>query len=603
MNLARSFLYLGALLLVAAPQFAVAQAQWRFDDVERIVAFSDVHGDYEAMVATLQSAAVIDETLAWSGGATHLVLVGDILDRGPGSRAAMDLLMRLEQEALQADGRVHVLIGNHEVMNIVGDLRYVHAGEYAAFAADESAEERDHWFSAWQSSRVKPGAEPAALRATFDETFPAGFFALRKAFAPDGHYGEWLLQKPMLVVVDGNAFVHGGLPPSVAESGLQGVNRDLVGDVRLYARQMQLLIDSELLLPTDANHDHVDVIARANPGSHNGPAVTTAIADIRRLNDELFSYQSPHWYRGHTYCSELVEGDRIAAALKKIMADRVIVGHTPTPTREVIQRLDGRVIEIDTGMNNAYYKGSGHALIIENGVVSVMNENGEADDLPAPAARRVGARPVAGMSTEDIENLLSFGEAVPASDADKKLFKVTLDGKTLDARFIKGKRGDIYPDAAAYRLDRALDLDMVPVTVKREVDGKSGALQFVPVKRMDEVQRQEQKVGGGAWCPLPEQWHSMMIFDALIDNDARSADSIFYNLTNWQVMLVGFNDAFSTSSAKSKRLVEAETFIGDSWREALQSLDDETLRTTLGDVLDERRIRALVERRDLLLSQ
>lgn len=603
MRCSQKLVCLGLLLsIVVAPTHAAGQQRWSFDDVERIVAFSDVHGDYDAMVATLQSADVIDEELAWYGAETNLVIVGDILDRGPGSRAAMDLLMRLEQEAQLAGGRVHVLIGNHEVMNVVGDMRYVHAGEYASFAVDESAEERERWFTAWQTMRQSQGVDPVASRQQFDNEFPAGFFAHRRAFAPDGQYGAWLLRKPMLVVMDGNAFVHGGLSPSVAESGLEGVNRDLVGDIRLYARQMQLLIDEGVLLPTDPNREHVDIVDRVNPGTVKKPAIIEALADIRRLNDALFSYQSPHWYRGHTYCSELIEGDRIDAALKKIQANRVIVGHTPTPNREVLQRLDGRVIEIDTGMNNDYYNGSGHALIIENGVLSVMNENGEADDLPVPSARRVGARPVAGLSTEAIENVLNFGEAVAASDADKNLLKVTLDGKTLDARFIKARRNGIYPDVAAYRLDRLLGLDMVPVSVVREYDGDTGALQFVPVKSMDEVQRQAQKVGGGAWCPLPEQWNSMMIFDTLVANDARSVESIYYNLTNWQVMLAGFNSAFTTSSAISSRFKDSKTSIGGSWRDGLKSIDTDTLQATLGDVLDKRRIRALAKRRDLLLN-
>ena len=65
---------------------------WRVDGVERVVAMADVHGAFEAMVDTLQEAGVIDEQLAWSGAATHLVIVGDLLDRGPRSRDAMDLL-------------------------------------------------------------------------------------------------------------------------------------------------------------------------------------------------------------------------------------------------------------------------------------------------------------------------------------------------------------------------------------------------------------------------------------------------------------------------------------------------------------------------------
>ena len=108
------------LPLLVQPQ-AVA-ADWRFTGVERVVAVSDVHGAYDAMITTLTKAGVLNEEQSWGGGATHLVITGDILDRGPDSRKVMDLLMRIEGEALDAGGRVHLLLGNHEVMNLVGDL-------------------------------------------------------------------------------------------------------------------------------------------------------------------------------------------------------------------------------------------------------------------------------------------------------------------------------------------------------------------------------------------------------------------------------------------------------------------------------------------------
>ncbi len=106
-------LLLSLLLVVLA--FAPAQAEdWRVEGADRVVAVSDIHGAYDAMVRTLQNVGILDDKLAWAGGTTHLVIVGDILDRGPRSRDVMDLLMRLEGEAQAAGGYVHVLIGNHE---------------------------------------------------------------------------------------------------------------------------------------------------------------------------------------------------------------------------------------------------------------------------------------------------------------------------------------------------------------------------------------------------------------------------------------------------------------------------------------------------------
>ena len=72
----------------------VRAAEWQYDGVSRVVAIADIHGAYDAAVSAMQAADVIDESLAWQAGDAHLVIVGDILDRGPDSRDVMDLLMR-----------------------------------------------------------------------------------------------------------------------------------------------------------------------------------------------------------------------------------------------------------------------------------------------------------------------------------------------------------------------------------------------------------------------------------------------------------------------------------------------------------------------------
>jgi hypothetical protein len=88
------------------------QSAWR--NVDRVVAFADVHGAYTELTALLRTAGVVDERLKWSVGGTHVVSLGDLLDRGEDSRKVMDLLMRLQDEAAAAGGRLHVVLGNHE---------------------------------------------------------------------------------------------------------------------------------------------------------------------------------------------------------------------------------------------------------------------------------------------------------------------------------------------------------------------------------------------------------------------------------------------------------------------------------------------------------
>ena len=104
------------VLLLGLSCVAAADSAWRFSDVSRVVAISDVHGAYDAFLRTLQASNVVDAEGHWEGADTHLVITGDLLDRGGDSRQVMDLLMRLENEAASAGGFVHVLLGNHEVI-------------------------------------------------------------------------------------------------------------------------------------------------------------------------------------------------------------------------------------------------------------------------------------------------------------------------------------------------------------------------------------------------------------------------------------------------------------------------------------------------------
>ena len=249
-----------AVFLIAAQ---VRADNWTFDDVSRTVAVADVHGAFGAMVETLQKSGVIGSDSEWIGGETNLVIVGDIVDRGPDSRAAMDLLMRLEGEAAKAGGRVHVLIGNHEAMNLTGDLRYVDKAEFAAFADDESAAERDRWFSEFEHRRSLAVSETEALRTAFDRAFPEGFFAHRRAFASDGKYGKWLLTKPIIIVIGGTAFVHGGLPPLISEVGLDGVNGLLSAELTQYVTLLSALTDDMKISPLANFYNHEERLAQA----------------------------------------------------------------------------------------------------------------------------------------------------------------------------------------------------------------------------------------------------------------------------------------------------------------------------------------------------
>ena len=200
-RLALSLLLLPMLLAAAPPAAPRLEDPIpdTFDGVERVVAIGDVHGDVESLKEALRLAGLLDEKGHWSGGKTHLVQTGDVPDRGEHTRAAFELLMRLEEEARAAGGRVHALLGNHEVMNMRGDLRYVTPGELASFA-DQSA--------------------------TPDEPrTPKGMAGHRAAYGLQGRYGRWLRRHPAVVRINGTLFLHGGLSPVVPAKTLAEVNR------------------------------------------------------------------------------------------------------------------------------------------------------------------------------------------------------------------------------------------------------------------------------------------------------------------------------------------------------------------------------------------
>jgi hypothetical protein len=531
------------------------------------------------------------------------VIVGDILDRGPRSRDAMDLLIRLEAEAQSAGGYVHVLIGNHESMNMIGDLRYVSKEEYAAFADEETPEMRERWLVAWAE---RNGGDAEALRSRFDSTFPAGYFALRSAFGAEGKYGEWLLSKNVVAVINGTAFVHGGLPPELANIGLAGINEDLKREMADYVRAVDTLMEAEVLLPTDNYYDHESIVNNYMPSLSASQEVINAVATVKKLVDaSLFTPDGPLWYRGNVSCSAIIEEHRLDATLQAIGANRVVVGHTPTPTRKVLERFNGRIVEVDTGMLNFYYKGSGNALVMEGGDLKVYNQSGAEAYAPAAHPRRVGRR-AGGLSADKLEGLLETGEILSETEdkeTGRTLVSVSDGTNTVSAIFSKRRGRGFYPDVAAYRLDRLLNLDMVPVTAIRKVGRNEGSLQFLPQRVSDEGQRSASGEGGGATCALPLQWEAMYVFDVLIYNEGRSLQRMLYEPSNWSLMLVEHERAFKGTKGRPPHLKSAPINVTAGWRKALTAMNDAVLAENLADVLDSKRLRSLGARRDQLIAE
>jgi len=515
------------ILWVSAPSTPVAAAadgSYRWQGVGRVVAFADVHGAYHALVDLLQAAGVIDADAHWAGGATHLVSLGDLLDRGPDSRRVLDLLIRLETEAKAAGGRVHLVLGNHEVMNLTGDLRYVSDAEFAAFAEAESTE------------------------------VPAGFGAHRRAFSPTGPYGRWLVDKPVLIVVNDTAFVHGGVPAVVPGRGVEGLNGAFTAALTTLletgdrARREGLVAADEDLLAAGER-------LAADPRSADMP-----VADlVRAAADPLFGESGPLWYRGTAQCHALIEGDRLEAALARLGVRRVVLGHTPTPDRRVSSRFEGRVILLDTGMLESVYRGRPSALVTTDGVDRVVVAGGGRTDDGAPGANA------------DDESRVEPLREVPD-----------------DVEVVRGR------EAAAVAIDRLLGLGFVDAQPVAGTSGEGSQDHWI-----SERERVEQNRFRPNPCEVGSDYLLMSAFDALIGNRGRSADNLGYDRRTWALRLRDHSRAFGRDRLPS---TASPPKLPRRLRDRLMDLNARVLDDAVGDVLGKREISALLGRRDEIVK-
>ena len=238
---------------------------------QRVVAVADIHGNADGFTRILQAAELLDGDGHWAGGDATFVQTGDFTDRGDAVRAVMDLLMRLEGEATEAGGRVVVLLGNHEVMNMMRDVRDVTPAIYATFADDRSEARREQAYveyRAWAEAVDVPAAGEDSWRTIH----PPGYFAYREALAPDGHYGRWLREKPIVAQIDGSIFLHGGIHPAVAPPGLDAKNAQAREELAAFDRDRARLIEAGALLPFSELEDMITVVRAlrgADPAGRN----------------------------------------------------------------------------------------------------------------------------------------------------------------------------------------------------------------------------------------------------------------------------------------------------------------------------------------------
>lgn len=157
--------------------------EWKTEQPDKIFVTSDPHGNLDCFISLLQGNRVIDENYHWNFGSNQLVIIGDVFDRGNDAIQIFWLIYQLEWEARQAGGRVDFLLGNHEPMVLMNDLRYTKP-KYKQLAE-------------------KVGMKYADLLASSTEL------------------GKWLTTRNTIQVSGGNLFVHAGLSRDFLEQNLE----------------------------------------------------------------------------------------------------------------------------------------------------------------------------------------------------------------------------------------------------------------------------------------------------------------------------------------------------------------------------------------------
>lgn len=401
------------LLFFSLPGWAAPREidDHHWEGVERIVAIGDIHGDYEHYMATLKAAGLIDERGKWAGGATHLVQNGDIPDRGPDTTRIIEQLQKLTKEASKKGGRVHSLIGNHEAMNVYGDLRYVSPGEYQAFVNKNSAALRDRYYSALMQDLQKRdsaafAALPANSRETWDKDHPLGWVEHRQAWDPawnpKAEFGLWVMGHKAAIQINDTLFVHGGISGKYCQNSLKSMTDKVVAGLKAYDPR--------------------------NPGI---------------LEDEY----GPLWYRGLSGEAPEAPAESVQAVLDFNKAARIVVGHTPT-SGIIWPRYDGRVIQIDTGISSVY---GGHVAYLEITPAGLYAgyPNGKVK-LPAdpsgllPYVEQVAALDPGNTHLTDLQKTLS----TPAGDSGAPAVEAAVDQGAMAtdpaAGAVENKQGESY---------------------------------------------------------------------------------------------------------------------------------------------------------------
>jgi len=386
-----------ALVVLAAALCCAAVA--RADDSSgggRIVVLGEVQGAAHTVTGLLQNMGLVDGDGNWSGGNATLIQTGDLMDGGVAVRDTLDLFMRLQQEAPATGGEVIVLLGNHEAMNILGELRDVNYLAYQTFAGPESETRQREAYDAhvaWRKQRAEAVGETFTPDQQYVEEWlavhPVGWVEYVEAMGPDGRYGRWLRTLPVAVSIDGVLFIHAGISPEMKGMTVDQINSVAADEIAGFDDDRARMVAEGLCLPLASAREMVGVAKEeilfvnglaASDRNAGNPRVARAL-ELQPLLDwgswSVLSDKGPLWFRGAYKWTGKQQESEMAAILDASQVPRMVTGQSDGKTHEIQARFDNRVVLTSTDMtDDAWGGGQPAALEISDGVYTVVTLKG-----------------------------------------------------------------------------------------------------------------------------------------------------------------------------------------------------------------------------------
>ena len=357
--------------------------------------------------------------------------------------------------------------------------------------------------------------------------------------------------------------------------------------------------------------------------------LTAARNLISELDDLPFSTNGPLWYRGNSLENERAERERVTKVLELLDARKMMVGHTITLPRVPTTRFNQQVIRGDVGMA---YGGGAFAVFFEGASVSAFDlARKEPTTLMAEEPPGEGwGRGYVHLSDPQMEEILKDGQLakrtpITRGEQSGEIWEITLDKTRLRGLFkdVEVSIGDqswrYQHEVAAYLLDRRINLNMVPVTVIRSVDGKEGSLRVLVESAVDlvsirsyeglEGKEREETVAriseryGLNLNELKEQVYRARLFDALIGKPKRDDEDKLLIPIEGRVLLVDHEEAFPEGSAIDFMVPVACNVLVADLELSLETLNRTELEAELGPYLNGQQIEALLERRDKIFDR